>query len=72
MHNAQLTQQSKSDFKRTISVKGQNQYLDYLADPSFHWVNKLFVLLFEDNVHRTRYKKDFFPTIEMKYYSIMI
>ena len=28
--------------------------------------------LFEDNAHRTSYKRYFFPTIEIKYYDVMI
>ena len=37
-------------------MKTQNQYLDYLNEPSFQGVNKLFVLLFESNADRTSYK----------------
>ena len=51
--NANLLQQLKSGFKRTISlnkyqskvtIKAPNPYLDYLIDPNFQGVNKLFVL----------------------------
>ena len=51
--NANLLQQLKSGFKRTISlnkyqskvtIKAPNPYLDYLIDPKFQGVNKLFVL----------------------------
>ena len=34
-----------------------NLYLDYLIDPSFQGVNRLFVLSFEDNAHQTSYKQ---------------
>ena len=56
--NAKLLQQLKSCFKRTInwskyqpkfSPERQNQYLDFLIDPSFQGVNGLFVLLFEND-----------------------
>ena len=49
--NAKLLQQLKSGFKRRInwnryqlkvSPKRQNQYLDFLIDPSFQGVNKIF------------------------------
>ena len=30
----------------------QNSYLDYLTEPSFQGVNRLIVLLFEDNAVR--------------------
>ena len=55
--NAKLLQQLKSGFKRTInwnkyqakvSTEGENQFLDFLIDPSFQGVNRLFVLSFED------------------------
>ena len=55
--NAKLLQQLKSGFKRTInwnkyesSVKtfAQNRYLNYLINPRFQGVNRLFVLSFEN------------------------
>ena len=55
--NAKLLQKLKSGFKRTInwnkyesSVKTfvQNRYLNYLINPSFQGVNRLFVLSFEN------------------------
>ena len=58
--NLQLLDQLKSGFKRKInwnkyqskiSVQAQNQYLDYLVDPSFQGVNRLFVLSFGNNAH---------------------
>ena len=56
--NAKLLENLNSGFKVTIkwnkcqlkvSIERQNQYLDYLIDPSFQVVNRLFVLSFEDN-----------------------
>ena len=53
-------QLKKSDFKRTInwnkyqskvSIKRQNRYLNFLTDPSFQRVNKLFVSS-QDNAHQ--------------------
>ena len=55
--DAKLLEQLKSGFKRTInrnkyqskvSSQIQNQYLDFLIDPSFQRVYRLFVLLFEN------------------------
>ena len=60
--NAKLLEQFKYGFKRTVnwnkylakkSIERQNPYLDYLIDPSFQGVNRLFVLSFEDNAHQT-------------------
>ena len=59
--NAKLLEQLKSGFKRAIkwnkyetkaSTEGVNQYLDLLIDPSFQAVNRLFVLLFENEGDR--------------------
>ena len=50
--NAKLLQQLKSGFKTTVdwkkyqskvTIQKQNQYLDYLKDPSLQGVNRLFV-----------------------------
>ena len=50
--NDKLLEQLRSAFKRTItcnkyqlkvSTERQNQYLDFLIDPSFHGVNRLSV-----------------------------
>ena len=52
-------QQLKSGFERTINwnksqsnvaLQEQNLYLDYLIDPAFQGVNRLFVLSYENNV----------------------
>ena len=59
--NVKLLQQLKSGFKRIInwnkyesSVKtfAQNRYLNYLINPSFQGVNRLFVLSFENEDDR--------------------
>ena len=54
-YNSKLLQQLKPGFKTTnnwnkyqskISTETQNQYLDFLTDPSFQGVNRLFVLFY--------------------------
>ena len=44
-----------------ISIKSimqlPNPYLDHLIDPSFHGVNRLFVLLIENSTDRTLHTK---------------
>ena len=51
--NAKLLQQLKSSFKRTINwnkyqskvtIQSPNPYIDYITDPSFQGVNRLFVI----------------------------
>ena len=55
--NAELLQQLKSGFKSTINwnkyqskitTQATNWYLDYLIEPTFQGVNRLFVLSFEN------------------------
>ena len=79
--NAQLLQQLKSGFKRTInwnkyesSIKTfpQNRYLNYLNNPSFQGVNRLFVLSFEYEDDRTSHSTYYLPKVEIKDYSVMI
>ena len=55
-----------------MSTERQNHCLDYLIDPSFQGVNRLFVLLFEDEAQQTRYKRYYLLTVEIKYCIVMI
>ena len=80
-NNSKVYEELKSDFKRAInwnkhqakvSTERQNQYLDFLIDPSFQGVNRLFVLPFENEAQRTSYKQYYLPTKEIKKYNIMI
>ena len=52
-------------------MQAQNQHLDHLIGPSFQAVNRIFVLSFEDNSHRTSYNQYFLPIVEIKDYHIM-
>ena len=42
-------------YQSKVTIQRQNQYLDYLIDPNFLGVNRLFVLSFEDNKRKTIY-----------------
>ena len=79
--NAELIQQLKSGFKRTInwneyesSVKtfARNRYLNYLINSSFQGVNRLFVLSFENENDRTSHSTYYLPKVEIKDYNVMI
>ena len=82
--NAKLLNRLKSGFKGTVNwnkyqskaaIQTQNQYLHYLSEPSkpsFHGVNRLFVLSFENNAHHRSYAQYFLPTVEIKYYNVMV
>ena len=78
--NAKLLQHLKSvQFKRTINWNYQskiwtqavNPYLDFLIDPSFHGVNRLFALSFQNVGDRVLKTKYFLPTEEMKDFNVM-
>ena len=61
--NAKLLQQLKSGFKRTTywnklnqsdpKTNAQDRYLNFLVNPSFQGVNRLFVLSFENEDDKT-------------------
>ena len=55
-----------------VSIERPIEYLDYLIDPSFEGVNRLFVLSLENNAHRTRHREYFLPKVEIKDYNVMI
>ena len=74
-NNAKVLEQLKSGLKRTInwnkyqtkvSAEGQNQYLHFLIDPSFQRVNRLFVLLFENEGDTKVYIGYYLPKVEKK------
>ena len=74
--NAKLLKKLKPAFDKTIdwdkiTAQRENQYLDYLINPSER-VNKLFVLIFEDNVVGTRDRRYVLPNVEIKTYNVII
>ena len=79
--NAKLLEQLRSGFKRIInwnkyqpkiSTERQNQYLDFLIDPSFQGVNRVFVLSFEDEEQKTSYKRYYLPIVRIKSCNVVI
>ena len=80
-HNTKLLEQLKSGFERTvywnkyqtkIPPERSNQYLDFLIDPSFHGVNRVFALTFENEGDRVVHTKYYFAKVEMKDCNVMI
>ena len=78
--NIKLLKQLESGFKRTTNWKKylakttnqvQNRYLDFLIDPSFQGVNRLFVLSFKDDGQES-HKQYYLPTVEIRDYYVMI
>ena len=79
--NEKLLQQLKSGFNKTItwnkyesSIRtfAQNRYLNYLINPSFQGVNRLFVLSFDDENDRTSHSTYYLPKVEIKDFNVMI
>ena len=82
--NAKLSQQLKSGLKAQLtgtiiiqmlkthmeSLNAENPYLDFLINPSFQGVNRLFVLPFNALDNRTRYSK-YPPIAKVKYYNVV-
>ena len=79
--NTKLLQQLKSGFKRVINWNKylskaesfrRNANLNYLVEPSFQGINRLFVLAFEGDAQRTSHSGYYLPNVEIKDYKIMI
>ena len=79
--NIKLLKQLESGFKRTTNWnkylakttnQARNRYLDFLIDPSFQGVNRLFVLSFKVDDGREIHKQYYIPTVEIKDYNVMI
>ena len=79
--NEKLLQQLGSGFKRAINwnkylsrpeLLPQNPNLNYLIEPSFQGVNRLFVLAFENDAQRKVHSGYYLPNEETKHYDVMI
>ena len=79
--NSKLLQQLKSVFKRVINwnkylskpeLLAENTNLNHLVEPNFQGVNRLFVLVFENDTQRTSHSGYYLPNVEIKNYNVMI
>ena len=79
--NTKLLQQLKSGFKRVINWNKylskpesfrRNANLNYLVEPSFQAINRLFILAFEGDTQRTSHSDYYLSNVEIKDYNIMI
>ena len=83
-NDIKLLVQLKTGFRRTIiwnkyrsqmTVQPQNNNLNYLIDPTFTNVNRLFVLPFERNIigdSRDSFSDYYVPNIEIEYFNVLI
>ena len=75
-----LLEQLKTGFKKNIkwnkcrseiSNQARNNNLNYLIDPIFTTVNRLFVLSFENEEDRTSFSKYYLPKVEIKDFNVL-
>ena len=63
----------KSNKYRTeMTNQAKNNNLTYLIDPTFTKVNRLFVLSFENEDHRTSFSEYYVPNIQTKDFNVLI
>ena len=71
----------KSGFKRTIkwnkyrsemTNQTKTNHLNHLIDPTFIKVNRLFVLLFQNEEDRTSFSKYYVPNVEIKNFNVLV
>ena len=76
-----LLEKLKAGFKRTIkwnkyrpemANQTKNNNLNYLIDPTFTNVNRLFVLSFENEDDRTSFSKYYVPKVKIKGFNVLI
>ena len=76
-----ILEQLKTGFKRIIkwhkyrselSNQTKNNNLNYLIDPTFTNVNRLFVLSFDNETDRTSFSKYYAPKLEIKDFNVLI
>ena len=76
-----LLEQLRTGFKRTIkwnkyrsemTNQTKNNNLNYLIDPTFTKVNRLFVLSFENENDRTSFSKYYVPNVQIEDFNVLI
>ena len=55
-----------------MSNQTKNNNLNYLIDPTFTNVNRLFAFSFENENDRVSFSKYYLPTIEIKHFNVLI
>ena len=80
-NDKKLLEQLRTGFKRTIkwnkyrskmTNQTKNNNLNYLIDPTFTKVNRLFVFLFENENHRISFSKYYVPNVQIKDFNVLI
>ena len=83
-NDTKLLEQLKSGFKRTVkwnkyrsqmTIQPQNNNLNYLIDPTFTKVNRLFVLSFartSTGVHRNSFSHYYVPSVRIRDFNVLV
>ena len=74
-NDKRLLEQLRTGFKRNIKEmtnQTKNNNLNYLIDPTFTKVNRLFVLSFENENDRTSFSKYYVPNVQIKDFNVLI
>ena len=80
-NDKELLEQLRTGFKRTIkwnkyrseiTNQTKNNNLNYLVDPTFTKVNRVFVLSFENENDRTSFSKYYVPSVQTIGYNVLI
>ena len=80
-NDKKLLEQLRTGFKRTIkwnkyrsemTNQTKNNNLNYLIDPTFTKVNRLFVLSFENENDRTSFSKYYVPNLQIEDFDVLI
>ena len=80
-NDKRLLEQLRAGFKRAIkwnkyrsemTNQTQNNNLNYLIDPTFTKVNRLFVLSFENEDDRRSFSKYYVPNVQIKDFNVLI
>ena len=67
-----VTLSTQENKKKKSELLAQNPNLNHLVEASFQGVNRLFVLAFENDNHRTTHDRYYLSNVEVKDYNIMI
>ena len=79
--SSKLLQQLKSGFKRTVNWNeylskpeslAQSLNINRLVEPSFQGVNRLFILVYDNDAQRTSHSSYYLPNAAIKDYNVMI
>ena len=79
-NDKKLLEQLKSGFKRTVkwnkyksqvTIQPQNKNLNYLIDPTFTKVNRLFVLSLATGNHRDSFSHYYVPNVRIKDFNVL-